>query len=372
MKAPPAFARTGFPIATVFLTDKGQRADGVASLIAEFVSRARRSLEIAIYDIRLDGRPADILAHAVRQAVGRGVHCRLIFNEEHAMEIPVPPPPRVDWSLIKRMGVHFHPVSGIPDLMHHKYVIRDAGTPEAEVLTGSTNWTTDSWTRQENVLIKVTGPDLAASYLTDFEELWTTANVASSGRFDPGWVELPTESTPIRTRAHFAPGRGEQLARVMGDRILAARRRVLLCSPVITSAPILAALMEAIKRPDLELGGVYDATQMAEVLAQWHRQDQSSWKIGAFHAIRAAIPFGAKASIPFEVGSIHNFMHAKALVADDALFTGSFNMSHSGENNAENMLEIENAPVADHLAEFIRGIAATYRSTAVGALTPSG
>lgn len=369
MKAPPAFARTGFPIATVFLTDKGQRAEGIANLIGEFLSRARRSLEIAMYDLRLDGTPADVLAHAVRQAVGRGVHCRLVFNEEHSLQIPVPPPPQVDWSLVKRMGIHFHPINGIPDLMHHKYVVRDAGTPEAEVLTGSTNWTNDAWTRQENILVKVTGQQLADAYLQNFEELWTTGKVADSGRTDPDWMELPTEGAPIRVRAHFAPGHGEQLAKDIGNRIMAARRRVLICSPVITSAPVLAGLLEAIKRPGMELAGAYDATEMAEVLAQWHRQDQSSWKIAAFHAIRAVIPFGAKASIPFEVGSVHNFMHAKTVVADDTVFAGSFNLSHTGEKNAENMLEIENAPVAEHIAEYIRSVAATYRSAAVGALT---
>ena len=33
-------------------------------------------------------------------------------------------------------------------------------------------------------------------------------------------------------------------------------------------------------------------------------------------------------------------MHAKLTVADDTVFLGSFNLSRSGEQNAENMLEI--------------------------------
>ena len=40
-------------------------------------------------------------------------------------------------------------------------------------------------------------------------------------------------------------------------------------------------------------------------------------------------------------GSVHDYMHAKVTVADDTVFVGSFNLSHSGELNAENVLEID-------------------------------
>ena len=53
-------------------------------------------------------------------------------------------------------------------------------------------------------------------------------------------------------------------------------------------------------------------------------------------------------------------MHAKCLVADDTVFTGSFNFSHSGEENAENVLEIESAEVADRFAAFVEALAARY------------
>ena len=36
-------------------------------------------------------------------------------------------------------------------------------------------------------------------------------------------------------------------------------------------------------------------------------------------------------------------MHAKVTVADDVVFLGSFNLSRSGEENAENVLEIADA-----------------------------
>jgi phosphatidylserine/phosphatidylglycerophosphate/cardiolipin synthase-like enzyme len=53
-------------------------------------------------------------------------------------------------------------------------------------------------------------------------------------------------------------------------------------------------------------------------------------------------------------------MHAKILVADDYVYTGSFNLSHSGEMNAENVIQIESAAVADMCTAYIDSVAARY------------
>jgi phosphatidylserine/phosphatidylglycerophosphate/cardiolipin synthase-like enzyme len=53
-------------------------------------------------------------------------------------------------------------------------------------------------------------------------------------------------------------------------------------------------------------------------------------------------------------------MHAKVTVCDDTTFVGSFNLSHSGEMNAENVLEIRDAAVADRMAAFIDSIRGRY------------
>jgi phosphatidylserine/phosphatidylglycerophosphate/cardiolipin synthase-like enzyme len=53
-------------------------------------------------------------------------------------------------------------------------------------------------------------------------------------------------------------------------------------------------------------------------------------------------------------------MHAKVTVADDVAFVGSFNLSHSGEENAENVLEIADAGIAETLAGFIDSIRVRY------------
>jgi phosphatidylserine/phosphatidylglycerophosphate/cardiolipin synthase-like enzyme len=241
--------------------------------------------------------------------------------------------------------------------MHHKYVVRDAGTPAASVLTGSTNWTNDSWTREENVMFTIASNDIAKDYATNFEELWQRPVVAASGRVSSPWSAL-ADATQVRP--YFCPGRSMKLVHAMARSLSSARKRIRICSPVITSGPILGTLAEISEHPGIDMAGVYDATQMDEVMHQWSAQGGAAWKITAFRSIAAAIKFGAKRSTPYAKGSVHDFMHAKILVADDYVYTGSFNLSHSGEQNAENVIQIGSAAVADMCVAYIDGVAARY------------
>ena len=67
---------------------------------------------------------------------------------------------------------------GWPDLMHHKYVVRDRDA----VWSGSTNWTDDSWTREENVIVVVESTGVAIRFQEDFAQLWKKRKVEGSGR----------------------------------------------------------------------------------------------------------------------------------------------------------------------------------------------
>src|SRR5262249_57931205 len=100
-------------------------------------------------------------------------------------------------TLIEALLVDARRIAGVRDLMHHKFVVRDGKT----VWTGSTNWTDDSWTRQENVIAVVESPAVAAEFLLDFQQLLTTEAVASSGYVPPRWRD--------GVRAWFTPAHGE-------------------------------------------------------------------------------------------------------------------------------------------------------------------
>jgi phosphatidylserine/phosphatidylglycerophosphate/cardiolipin synthase-like enzyme len=328
--------------------------------MASFLDGATSTLDIALYDLRLEDAPGNTLFGAFEAALKRGVPVRLLFNQDHAQAIPVPPPPEIDWAFVDRLkaiGVQIKPVSGVPDLMHHKYVVRDAGSPQAALLTGSTNWTNDSWTREENVILTIASGEIATSYHANFEELWQKPVVATSGRISAGWSSL-ADGTEVRP--YFCPGRADKLVHAIARSISTAQKRIRICSPVITSGPILGTLAEVVEHPGVDIAGVYDATQMDEVQRQWGSQATVSWKIAAFRSIVAAAKFGAKRSTPYAKGTVHDFMHAKILVADDYVYVGSFNLSHSGEMNAENVIQVHSAAVAETCATYIDTVAARY------------
>jgi phosphatidylserine/phosphatidylglycerophosphate/cardiolipin synthase-like enzyme len=342
-----------------FLQDGAQPAEQVAGQLADFIGAAQRSLDIAIYDLNLRGAPADQVRAAIMAAAARGVAIRLLYNVDFPNPIPVPPPSQADTAFIASLGVPTKPVSGIPDLMHHKYIVRDAAT----VWTGSMNWTNDSWTREENVILKLPSTALAAEYARNFGELWETGRVEGSGKYDLAGVPVVYQDSPVKVRVFFAPGRGRQMAHVIADRIAHAKRRIRVCSPVITAGVILGTLGDLAHRPHPDFKGVYDRTQMAEVLGQWRVDPHATWKGPAFLAVSAAFPFASKVTTPYTPSSVHDFMHAKVTVVDNTVFTGSYNLSHAGEDNAENLLMLDSAPLADLFVNFVDTVFARYAKT---------
>jgi phosphatidylserine/phosphatidylglycerophosphate/cardiolipin synthase-like enzyme len=330
------------------LTDGGQQPIEIAQRVASFLDGAKHTLDIAIYDINLRDGTESLVLGALRAAAARGVQVRLVYNVD---DRPNPklnvPPPQTRPSEIEALPFETVGVPGWPDLMHHKYVVRDG----AAVWTGSTNWTDDSWSREENVIAVVESAGVAANYAQDFTQLWEAKAVRKSGRVSPEPVD--------GVRTWFSPKRGEKLAQRIGRAIAAAERRVRIASPVITSGPILGTLAEAVDDKKLDLAGVIDVTQVQEVFRQWAGTG-TVWKANALHAVLRGAPFSGKVSTPYGPGTVHDYMHAKVTICDDTVFVGSFNLSHSGESNAENVLEFDDAALADRLAGYIDDVRSRY------------
>jgi phosphatidylserine/phosphatidylglycerophosphate/cardiolipin synthase-like enzyme len=333
------------------LTDGGQQPAAIAREVADFISAAKHSLDVAQYDFHLGEETAAVVGGAITDAHARGVEVRILYNVDHANPIPVPPPPEPDVQLIASLGVPARAVAGVPDLMHHKFVVRDG---EA-VWTGSTNWTDDSWSRQENVVVTVASPELAHAYTLDFEELWSGGDVEHSGFVEP----RPVVVDGMRLRPWFTPGFADALTARIAKKIGHAEK-VRVCSPVITSAPVLATLAQRIADGSGDIAGCVDSTQVEDVMRQWQLDGNVSWKLPLLRQVLAG-SFSGKRSEPWlPTGSLHNFMHAKVVVADDVVFVGSFNLSHSGEKNAENVLELEATELAGRLSAYVDEVRARY------------
>jgi len=349
-------------VAVSFLEQDRQQPQDVAALLVDFLVAARSSLDLAIYDFRLSPPAADLIIEALRGRARAGVAVRIAYDGGKPGVAPSPtrgdpaPPGTADFMARLGAAVQARPITGgdqhQPKLMHHKYVVRDTGTPAAAVWTGSANWTDDSWSLQENNIVRISSPELCFFYRNDFDELWERGDIATTGRHDSGSVQ----ANGTRIEVAFAPGEGEAIDHAIARLIQNARRRLMLCSMLLTSGAILRALAEARERL-AEYGGVYDQTQMEGVLLQW-RSGPSGWKEPVFEKVVQGL--AGKRSTPYTPGGRHDFMHNKVLVADDAVVTGSYNFSHSATQNAENCLVLHNPELADRYEAYVAGLQRRY------------
>ena len=97
-----------------------------------------------------------------------------------------------------------------------------------------------------------------------------------------------------------------------------AKRRVRICSPVITTGPVLGTLAQVIADGKVDLAGCVDVTQIREVIHSGRTNRNVSWKLPLLEQVMAG-PFSGKESTPYGGGTVHDFMHAKVVVCDDTV-----------------------------------------------------
>jgi phosphatidylserine/phosphatidylglycerophosphate/cardiolipin synthase-like enzyme len=221
--------------------------------------------------------------------------------------------------------------------------------------------TNDAFTLMENNVVTIDSPTLAASYAANFEQLWEKENFENTGKIQTEPVALTFGGHPATARVMFSPGCGLEIDTEIARRVRAAQRRVRICSLLINSGTLIGELLNLLRAGRVQVDGVYDRTQMAEVYTQWQEVPSNHWKIPALQEIAARAHLAGKNSTPYSPTSRHDFMHNKVLVIDDTVITGSYNFSRSAQFNAENILFIESAALAETYSRYIDHLIAKYR-----------
>ena len=103
------------------------------------------------------------------------------------------------------------------------------------------------------------------------------------------------------------------------------------------------------------------APQWNRFTCKWQEVPQNRWKISALKEIIMRAGLVGKNSAPYTPTGRHNFMHNKILVIDDTVITGSYNFSRSAQFNAENILFIESALLAERYSAYIDHLVEKYR-----------
>jgi phosphatidylserine/phosphatidylglycerophosphate/cardiolipin synthase-like enzyme len=241
-------------------------------------------------------------------------------------------------------------------LMHDKYIVRDAGTKDAAIWTGSTNFTDDAFGSQDNNIIQIKSRPLADVFAKDFQQMWDKGAIAGTGKDLHSTINIGDS----RVTVAFSPGDGKFIDAEYARRITEARNSVHIASMVISSPEILKALADKIDA-GVPVEGIYDGPQMNNVANSWGRSgsEASQEKLDLWMKVKDSLV--AKSSHPYSQHGPHDFMHNKVLSVDGQVAaTGSFNMSINATHNAENVLVIESPTIATQYQNYIADLVKTY------------
>jgi phosphatidylserine/phosphatidylglycerophosphate/cardiolipin synthase-like enzyme len=346
-------------LSVFFLAEREQSADEVMTRLTAFINGAKQTLDFAIYDMRFSDQLRAQLVAALRDKAQTGVEIRFCYDADKPLQPDLAagqdPAPSGTGVFIQSLGYPWRRVAGMK-LMHSKYVVRD----RQSVWTGSTNMTDDAFTLMENNIVEIDSPSLASYYAQNFEELWEKENFEHTGEIHTEPVAVTFSNHSANARVMFSPGCGLEIDSEIARRARAAQRRVRICSLLINSGTLIGELGNLLRSGRVRIDGIYDRTQMEQVYLQWQEVPQNRWKVSALKEIIARAGLIGKNSAPYTPTGPHNFMHNKVLVIDDTVITGSYNFSRSAQFNAENILFIESASLAEAYSAYIDHLVEKY------------
>ncbi|HEV2046749.1 MAG TPA: phosphatidylserine/phosphatidylglycerophosphate/cardiolipin synthase family protein [Chthoniobacterales bacterium] len=346
-------------LSVFFLAQGEQSADAVMARLGGFIRAAKQTLDLAVYDMRFSDPLRAQLVSALRERAEAGVQIRLCYDGDKPPRPNVAagqdPAPAGTGAFVQSLGYPWRRIAGMK-LMHSKFVLRD----RQSIWTGSTNMTDDAFTLMENNILEIDSSALANYYAQDFEQIWEKENFDNTGEIRTVSVPLTFSGQSAEARVMFSPGCGLEIDTEIARRVRAAQRRVRICSLLINSGTLIAELGNLLHAGRVAVDGIYDRTQMAEVYVQWQEVPQNRWKIDALKDIIVRAGLVGKNSTPYTPTGRHDFMHNKVLVIDDSVITGSYNFSRSAQFNAENILFIESAPLAEAYSAYIDHLKRKY------------
>ena len=305
----------------------GNEANGryILDKLIGYIDAAQSSIHLAVFETDLTP-----VAEALARAHARGVDVRWITDDEHGIDADSEPG-RGQFALLEAAGVPIRDDLRSA-LMHNKFVIIDGHI----VWTGSMNLTHNDVFRNNNNIVVVESPEVAAVFEAEFAEMW-------AGRFGPRSPSQPGQDVFDRNRRPF----------------------------VIRFAP-----------EDDPMATLVQLTGLAERTVRFMAFSFTHDELGAVMAERAAAgvdvrgifeTFGSKtiysemtplfcAGLDVRQDGNPGMFHHKVIIIDDnVVVTGSLNFSdNAAGSNDENFLILADREIAGlYLEEFERRWAET-------------
>ncbi len=293
----------------------------VAGRLIEKINAAQTSIHIAAFEFDLTP-----VAEALIAAKQRGVDVRWVTDDEHGIEADEEPG-HGQFAMLQEAGIEVRSDTRSA-LMHNKFWIFDGQI----VWTGSTNVTENGVFDQDNNVLVIQSPELAAIYEREFQEMW-------DGQFGPRSPSTLDQQVVTvngsRIVVVFNP-EDPALENAIVPLVQSANQSIRFLAFSFTDYPLADAMSQRFKA-GVDVAGVFEKvgseTEAAELRTLMCR------------------------SVPVKQDGNRGFLHHKVIVVDEQIvITGSLNFStNAEENNDENVIIIDNPEIARlYLQEFER------------------
>jgi len=367
-----------------------QTADKTHSVeVAKRIGAAKESIDIAMYSYSDAG-----IGTALADAVKRGVKVRMVF--ETASEDRKLTGTALTNSKSGKLETAGVDVRWVNKIMHHKFMIVDGPRDDAEaaktatIVSGSANWSSGAGTKyDENTMFLAAYPELALELQRDFNTLWehskdfvsNPALVFEASTLvitddmitdDPGMGIFFTSNNFSVNGSTFSGNGKNTIADQLVLAIENAEDRIHIASGHLRSRPVSEALMKkAEEDPTVEIKIYLDGQ---EYISESGNTEQKQAQVTCLAAAtteskkRACLDksflYGleverAGANVRYKYYAYRwdagyaAQMHNKFFIVDDALFSGSYNLSDNAEHATfENMFVFKGPEFRDLVKSY--------------------
>lgn len=304
----------------LMFTDPATNDRTVINTLIDYINNAERSILIAAFEFNLTE-----VAEALIAAHERGVEVRWVTDDEHGIDADEDEG-HGQFAMLEDAGIEVID-DGRSALMHNKFIIFD----DELLWTGSTNLSQNDNFRNNNNVIVIASPEMAAIYTREFEEMWGGEfGPTSTSTVDQQFVTI--EDTDIQVMFAAEDDVEPYIVNLIND----AQESIYFMAFSFTSTPIGDAML-ARAEAGVEVAGIFETrgseTEFSELPVLYC----------AGQAVR-------------QDGNPGTFHHKVIVIDEGLVITGSFNFSQNAtSSNDENALIIGNAEIAaQYLAEFSR------------------
>lgn len=315
------------------LNNENDPTGSIEERLLQFIDAAQVSIHIASFEFNLP-RVADALI----AAKARGVDVRWVTDDENGLEIDAKPN-RGQFTRLMAAGVEVKDDAGRSALMHNKFWVFDRQI----TWTGSTNITVNGIYKQNNNVIVIHSPEVAAIFEREWEELWNAqlGPRAPSNR-NTQWAIL--DGTAIQVLFSAEDDVVDNLIALVND----AQTSIRFLAFSFTDYP-LAQAMIARAQAGVDVQGVFETFGSNSTRSEL----RTLWCAG----------------LPVRQDGNSSFLHHKVIIIDNSIVvTGSLNFSSSAdEDNEENVVILDNAEIAALYLQEYQKVWNEANSVAVGA-----